>query len=114
MYRKVNELEAEHPVTNEELVQEFIRKFPMYGISSAFKKFQRKENLLHYEEQAIINFANKFTTCTLNAAVIASKTDNEELKRKSCDVVKTVKECYIHSHTKTCKKYSSECRFRFA
>ena len=46
--------------------------------------------------------------------VIASKTEGEELKERSAEVVDIVRQCYIHSHTKTCKKNSSECRFHFA
>ena len=114
MYRKFYNIEENQLVTNEQLVQEFITKFPLYGVSSIFKKFQRNEDLLHHEELAIINFANKFTTCTLNESVLASKTEDEKLKEGSIDVVMIVKKCYIHSHTKSCKKYSSECRFRFA
>ena len=36
------------------------------------------------------------------------------MKKKAADVVNIVKECYIHSHTKSCRKYHTECRFRFA
>ena len=39
-----------------------ISRFPLLGITSAFKKFQTHEPLLPYEEAAIIQFANKYTT----------------------------------------------------
>ena len=114
IYRKYFEIDNDQLVTEEMFVEEFLSRFLLYGISSAFKKFQRKGDLLDHEERAIINFADKFTTCTLNEAVIASKTEDGELKKRSAEVVDIVKRCYIHSHTKTCKKYSFECRFRFA
>ena len=44
----------------------FLKRFPMYGLSSAFKKFQSNEELLPHEEDAVIQFSDKFTTCTLN------------------------------------------------
>ena len=49
----------------------------------------------------------------MNESVIASKTEDENLKLKPLDVTNLIQKCYIHSHTKTCKKYSSECRFHF-
>ena len=114
IFKKIYEISNDQLVPNDKFIEEFVKKFPLYGISSAFKKFQKTEDLLHHEEIAIINFANKFTTCTLNEAFIASKTEDDELKRTSGKVVDTVKKCYIHAHTKTCKKYSSECRVRIA
>ena len=47
-------------------------------MSAAFKKLQTKEKLLDHEEKAVIAFVNKFTTCTLNEAVVASKTDDDD------------------------------------
>ena len=85
--------------------------FQLFGLSSAFKKFQTKEDLLEHEEQAVIVFADKFTTCTLNEAVIASKTNDDALKKSAKEVVEIVKKCYIHSHTKSCRKYHTECRY---
>ena len=83
-------------------------------ISSAFKKFQTHETLLPYEETAIINFANKYTTCTLNPASIAAMTDDPTLKEKSSEVAYICKCVNIHRHTKTCRKYETICRFNFA
>ena len=53
------------------IVEQLVSHFPFYSLPSAFKKFQTKEKLLEQEEKAVTAFVNKFTTCTLNEAVIA-------------------------------------------
>ena len=96
---------------SDQFVEDFLGLFQLFGLSAAFKKFQTKEDLLEHEENAVIAFANKFTTCTLNEAVVASKTEDHQLKRSSIDVVDIVRKCYIHSHTRSCRKYHTECRY---
>ena len=96
---------------SDQFVDDFLGLFKLFGLSSAFKKFQTKEDLSEQEESTVIIFADKFTTCTLNEAVIASKTDNEVLKERGKEVVEIVKKCYIHSHTKSCRKYHTDCRY---
>ena len=91
-----------------------ISRFPFFGISSAFKKFQTHEALLPYEEAAMINFVNKYTTCTLNPASIAEMTENPKLKGKSKEVAEIRKCANIHRHSRTCRKYETICRFNFA
>ena len=98
---------------SESFVHSFLNKFKLFGLSAAFKKFQTKEDLLDHEERAVIVFTNKFTTCTLNEKVIEAKTDDIHLKEKSGEVIDIVKQCYIHSHTRSCRKYHTECRFFF-
>ena len=88
-------------------------KFPLVGISAAFIKFQTQEELLKHEEEAIINFANKFTTCTLNKATIESMTEDPDLKHRGAEVLEIVMSVNIHNHTRTCKKYLTFCRFGF-
>ena len=46
--------------------EDLMSRFPLFGLSSAFKKFQTNEDLKDYEEKAAINFANKFTTLIYN------------------------------------------------
>ena len=41
---------------------EVISKFKFVGLKAAFKKFQTHEILAEYEEKAIVNLANKFTS----------------------------------------------------
>ena len=59
--------------TNKEINshEELISRFPLYGLASAFKKFQTNEELKQFEEEAVIKFADKFTVCTLNADKIS-------------------------------------------
>ena len=92
---------------------EFLSTFPLYGIQSAFKKFQTNEELLKHEELAIINFVNRFTTCTLNKDMIASKTSDPHLKERSSEVADICTCVNVHNHTKTCVKYDTTCRFKF-
>ena len=75
IYRQIIQVEEEDEDYVEEhsdrFFDDFLKRFPLYGLSAAFKKFQTKEDLLEHEEKAIIIFANRFTTCTLNEASIA-------------------------------------------
>ena len=61
----------------------------------------------------MINFANKFTTCTLNQDTIATMTEDSDLKEKAAEVIEIVKAVNIHNHTKSCRKYDTTCRFGF-
>ena len=93
--------------------EDLMSRFPLFGLSSAFKKFQTNEDLKDYEEKAAINFANKFTTCTLNVASIRKMTDDETLKSSAEEVIKIVEEVHGHHHTTSCHKYSPTCRWGF-
>ena len=55
----------------------------------------------NYGEEAVINFANKFTTVSFNPSTISEP---------AVDIVNMVN---IHHHTKGCYKYNSHCRFSF-
>ena len=50
--------------------EEILSKFKFIGLTKAFKKFQTHEELLDYEEKAVINFTNKFTSVCLCPAVV--------------------------------------------
>ena len=54
-------------------IQTILDCFPLYGVLTAFKKFRTNEDLMPYEEKAVINFTDRFTTCTLNAEMIKIK-----------------------------------------
>ena len=115
MENVVNKLSIKTDETAKETnIDALISRFPLFGINSAFKKFQTHETLLPYEETAIINFANKYTTCTLNPASIAAMTDDPMLKDKGSEVADICNCVNIHRHTKTCRKYETICRFNFA
>ena len=107
----VNQLN--YPADTDLTQSDILSKFPFYGISSAFKKFQNLERLDEHEEMAVINFANKFTTCTVSPAMIKQMTDHSVLKEKSEKVLDIVKAVNIHNHSRTCRKYDTSCRFGF-
>ena len=90
--------------------EEFLKRFSLLGLNSAFKKFQTKEELLPHEENAIIEFANKYTTCTLNVDTIRVKID-KTVEDLAAQIVKIVTECNWHRHTRSCRKYDTICRF---
>ena len=78
-----------------------LSKFKFIGLTKAFKKFQTHEELLDFEETAVINFANKFTSVSLCPAIVGK------------EVVDIVKKVNKHGHSKTCRKYTTPCRFFF-
>ena len=78
-----------------------LSRFKFIGLSQAFKKFQNQEELLDYEEKAVTNFAEKFTSVSLCPSVVGEK------------VVNLVKKVNKHRHTKACRKYGTDCRFSF-
>ena len=93
--------------------EHLLSRFPLYGLQSAFKKFQTKEDIAPHEEKAVIEFANKFTTCTLNADTIRMRFDEDEMKEKAEQIIKIVSEVHGHHHTSSCYKYSPTCRWNF-
>ena len=78
-----------------------LKTFPFFGLKSAFKKFQTLADLEEYEERAVINFANTFTSVSLSPAVVGEKVS---------EIAKAVNR---HRHTKACRKYNTTCRFFF-
>ena len=108
--RRLLQKTLDHPITTDSIVSQF----PLFGITSAFKTFQTLEKLCEHEEKAIINFADKFTSCTLNRAKLETMTEAEILKKKCDELLDIINSVNIHSHTQTCKKYLTICRFNFA
>ena len=53
--------------------EEVLSKFKIFGLTKAFKKFQTNEELTGCEEKAVINFANTFTSVSLNPATVGKK-----------------------------------------
>ena len=76
-------------------------KKPFKGIKEAFNKFRNGGTLENYEENAVIEFIDQFTTVSLCEDEVGE------------DVVRKAKEVNEHHHTKTCRKGSPKCRFRF-
>ena len=83
------------------------------SLERAFKHLRLNIELSNEEENSLIQFADKFTTCTLNACKasehIEENTDESEGKK----VIEIVCTCQIHNHTKTCSKKGGKCRFNF-
>ena len=76
-------------------------KKPFKGIKEAFNKFRNGGTLENDEENAVIEFIDQFTTVSLCEAEVGE------------DVVRKAKEVNEHHHTKTCRKGTQTCRFRF-
>ena len=74
---------------------------PFKGLSSAYNTFRNGGELEPAEEKAVINFIDQFTTVSLCEAEVGK------------EVVRIAKEVNQHHHTKTCKKGSPKCRFRY-
>ena len=74
---------------------------PFRGITKAFNKFRNGGELETEEENAVINFIDEYTTVSLCEAEVGK------------EVVRIAKEVNQHHHTKTCKKNSPKCRFRY-
>ena len=59
------------------------------------------ENLVEYEEKAIITFADRFTTVSLSPYIVGERASGIAQK-VNC-----------HHHTMACRKYGTTCRFKF-
>ena len=74
---------------------------PFDGLSNAFKKFKYEEFGDDDDDRPVIAFIDQFTTVSLCVDEVGM------------DVVKIVEEVNVHHHTKTCRKTSPKCRFRY-
>ena len=80
-------------------------------LEKAFKKLRKGEKLKKNEENALVAFADKFTTCTLNPDMAAKMIDETTSLSEGIKIVEIAEETQKHHHTKTCKKQGPECRF---
>ena len=80
-------------------------------LERAFFQLRMGGKLSPKEEEALIAFADKFVTCTLNPEMAATMIDENLTSADGMEIVKVVKETQTHHHTKTCKKLSPDCRF---
>ena len=80
-------------------------------LEKAFRKLRRDEKLKKIERKALVAFADKFTTCTLNPDMAAKMIDETTSLSEGIKIVEIVEETQKHHHTKTCKKHGPECRF---
>ena len=72
---------------------------------------RKSENLRKEEEKALIAFADRFTTCTLNPDMAAKMIDKTTSHSEGTKIVQIAEETQKHHHTKTCKKNGPKCRF---
>ena len=80
------------------------------GLKLTFLKLKQNKVLTNLDKICLIKFINRTVTCTLSA----EKIELFGLSRKRAKkILKMVKKVNIHNHTKSCKKYSDECRFIF-
>ena len=73
-------------------------------LENAFKALRLEEKLSTEEEHSITQFADKFTTCTLNSDKASEHLDEYYNKSQGRNIVQIVKQCQIQHHTKTCRK----------
>ena len=69
----------------------------MRNIKEALEKIKQDVPIEEWEKDSICMFADKFISCSLKDPRVR-------------DIVKAVN---VHHHTKTCRKYSCDCRFFF-
>ena len=67
------------------------------NIVNALEKIKHDREIDDLEKSSIVKLADKFISCSLKDP-------------RTRDIVKAVN---VHHHTKTCRKYSCECRFYF-
>ena len=80
-------------------------------LEKAFDKLRNRDTLDKEEEKALIYFADRFVTCTLNPDIASKMVSKDTDISKGRRIVKIAKETQTHHHTKTCKKTSPDCRF---
>ena len=84
-------------------------------LENAYRKLRENVTLMEEEENALIDFVDRSVTCTLNPELAAKMIDTTYTKELGQKIVRIVKECLNHHHTKACNKHgnASVCRFRF-
>ena len=84
-------------------------------LENAYKSLRENKPLIEAEEDALIDFVDRSVTCTLNPELAAKMINVNYDKEHGLKIIKIVKLCMVHYHTKACRKYGSStaCRFRF-
>ena len=68
-------------------------------LEKAFKKLRKSEKLKKNEEKALVAFADKFTTCTLNPDMAAKMIDEKTDHSEGVKIVEIAEESQCHYHT---------------
>ena len=80
-------------------------------LEKAFNDLRNRNTLDKAEEKALIDFADRFVTCTLNPDIAVKMISKDKDISEGREIVRIAKETQTHHHTKTCKKTSPDCRF---
>ena len=73
--------------------------FPLYGLKDILKKVHKSEEVTDKELETVAAFVDAFCTVSLHSAIVGPI------------VAAIAQKCNQHSHTKTCRKYQTTCRF---
>ena len=80
------------------------------GLRNTFLKLKQNKVLTNLDKVCLIRFINQTVTCSLSV----KKIQKFGLSRKRAKrIIKMVNKVNIHHHTKSCRKYSDDCRFIF-
>ena len=84
-------------------------------IKSAFNKFRHDENLTEEEEAEVIKYIDTFVTCTSDKdeakkLLLRDCGNKDAVAAKAVKIATTVNQ---HKHSKSCRKYKTNCRFHY-
>ena len=81
------------------------------GLQKTFLKLKQSKRLENDDITPLLKFGRDTITCSTDPKVLMSQFGiNMERAEK---IVNMVKEVNTHHHTKTCRKYKTDCRFKF-
>ena len=80
------------------------------GLKLCFLKLKQNKRLSNKDKQVLAKFVNKTVTCTLSVKKVRKFGIS---KKRAMKIINMVKDVNVHNHTKTCRKYSTDCRFMF-
>lgn len=82
-------------------------------LEKAFRALRDNVDLTTEQESAILKIVDHFTTCSLNPWQAMVQIEDDADISEGEKIVKIVKYCQTHHHTKTCRKSGTDCRFNF-
>ena len=74
---------------------------PLEGLTAVFQKLRTDEEMDKEERTTLSTFIDSFITVSINPEIVGE------------DIAKAVQEVNKHHHTRTCQKFSTECRFHY-
>ena len=82
-------------------------------LEKAFENLRLVNKLSNEEENSLVQLADKFTTCTLNACQASQHMEENADQNEGRKIIQIVRDCQFHHHTKTCSKRGGKCSFHF-